>query len=151
MISAWFTGAPHRLAECKKFHCKSEEEKHSFLFENNLCYKWFSPNHQVRNCKESWKPTNSHGGEKQSSSSGLRGAWKSTNHSEEIHSSFGQNDSQLTEQKQNVNIKCTDICENDHVQGKSCAKIVLVRVYVNNSPENYVHCYATVDEQSNRC
>ncbi|XP_060604533.1 uncharacterized protein LOC132757303 [Ruditapes philippinarum] len=128
-------GAPHRLSECKRFQCKSEEEKRSFLSENKLCYKCYSPSHQARNCKESWKPTNSYGGEKQSSTYGLRDTWKSTNHREEKDSSFGQNDSLLTEQKQNVNIKCTEICKNDHVQGKSCAKIILVRIYVKNSPD----------------
>jgi hypothetical protein len=57
---------------------------------------------------------------------------------------------QSTEVKQKVDSKCTEIC-GENIVGKSCAKIMLVHVYTKDNPDHYVQCYATIDEQSNRC
>ncbi|XP_053381698.1 uncharacterized protein LOC128549197 [Mercenaria mercenaria] len=116
----------------KKNKCKSEEERQKFLFENKLCYRCYSGDHQARDCKVSQKKTEQHGGERQ-------------------RSSAGRNDRlQSTDQKQKVDNKCAEIC-GDNIVGKSCAKIMLVYIYTKDNPDNYVQCYATVDEQSNRC
>lgn len=43
---------------------------------------------------------------------------------------------------------CTDICLSG--VGKSCAEIVLVKVFMEDKPDKVLTCYAILDEQSNR-
>ena len=45
--------------------------------------------------------------------------------------------------------KCTQIC-GSKFSGKSCAKIVLVKVYHKYSPHKSLNAYAIIDDQSNR-
>ena len=45
--------------------------------------------------------------------------------------------------------KCTQIC-GDTFEGKSCAKIVLVKVYHKDDPQHFIKTYAMLDDQSNR-
>lgn len=49
-----------------------------------------------------------------------------------------------------VDSKCTQICRDVHCTSKSCSKIVLVKVYCEESPENAKKLYAIIDDQSNR-
>lgn len=49
-----------------------------------------------------------------------------------------------------VDSKCTQICRDIHCTSKSCSKIVLVKVYCEESPENAKKLYAIIDDQSNR-
>ncbi|XP_062603305.1 uncharacterized protein LOC134265079 [Saccostrea cucullata] len=44
---------------------------------------------------------------------------------------------------------CTEVC-GPGFSGKSCGKAVLVRVYSADTPQNYYHTYALIDDQSNR-
>ena len=48
--------------------------------------------------------------------------------------------------------KCTEVCGKEATQsfGKSCAKLVLVKVYQNSRPDQFLKTYAILDEQSNR-
>ena len=48
--------------------------------------------------------------------------------------------------------KCTEICGTEAKLnfGKSCAKMVLVKVYQNDKPDQFLKTYAILDEQSNR-
>ena len=45
--------------------------------------------------------------------------------------------------------KCTQICGGTF-EGKSCAKIVLVKVYHKDDPQHFIKTYAMLDDQSNR-
>lgn len=49
-----------------------------------------------------------------------------------------------------VDSKCTQICRDVRCTSKSCSKIVLVKVYSEESPENAKKLYAIIDDQSNR-
>lgn len=48
-----------------------------------------------------------------------------------------------------IRTKCTQICR-DRFSGKSCAKVILVRVFPDGQPEKSVNVYAMLDDQSNR-
>ena len=48
-----------------------------------------------------------------------------------------------------VNSKCTSICGNEF-RGRSCAKIVMVKIYHSDTPEKAVKVYAMLDEHCNR-
>ena len=48
-----------------------------------------------------------------------------------------------------ISAKCTEIC-GDNFSGRSCGKIVLVKIYPNGEPELAQTMYALVDDQSNR-
>jgi hypothetical protein len=47
-------------------------------------------------------------------------------------------------------VKCTQICGNSKVSGKSCAKIVLVDIFSQSDCSKKVRTYAILDDQSNR-
>ena len=49
-----------------------------------------------------------------------------------------------------VTSTCTQICGNKQYSGKSCAKMVLVKVLQSSRPEYAFKAYAILDEQSNR-
>ena len=48
--------------------------------------------------------------------------------------------------------KCTELCGKAAYQnfGKSCAKLVLVKVYQKSRPDQFLNTYAILDVQSNR-
>ena len=55
--------------------------------------------------------------------------------------------------KRSVTSKCTHVCGNkQHVEGKSCVKLVLVNIYqsTGNRPDHMLKVYAILDEQSDR-
>ena len=45
--------------------------------------------------------------------------------------------------------RCTQIC-GDMFEGKPCAKLILVKVYYKEEPQNFTKTYAMLDDQSNR-
>ena len=55
---------------------------------------------------------------------------------------------QESESKTIVNNKCSQIC-GVIPGGKSCSKTVLVKVYTQENPDNFVKTYALIDDQSN--
>lgn len=127
------SGAPHSLGDCKVFKSKSENDKKSFLREHRLCYRCYSSDHQVRDCKSPVKKFSQNGGEQ------VRGEGSQMNTKQQKH-----------DVKQSVDNKCTRLC-GDESSLKSCAKIVLVNIYSKDEPDNVIQCYAMVDDQSNRC
>lgn len=58
-------------------------------------------------------------------------------------------DSITTNSVSSVSACCLQIC-GKHFFGKSCAKMLLVRVYRQREKENAILMYALVDDQSNR-
>ena len=112
---------PHSLEDCRVFRSKTFDEKKKFISENKLCFRCLSEDHMIRECKIPAKKFDRKGGEKLNQ----------------------------VQKQESVESRCTELC-GEHVRGKSCAKIVLVHVYKKDKPDNYVSCYAIVDEQSNR-
>ena len=53
-------------------------------------------------------------------------------------------------EKVKVTSHCTDICDDLSYNGKSYAKIILVKVYPDNCPDMAILTYALIGEQSNR-
>ena len=49
-----------------------------------------------------------------------------------------------------VTSNCIEVCSDQQLCGKSCAKIVPVNVYSKNNPHEIVQIYAILDDQSNR-
>lgn len=65
----------------------------------------------------------------------------SQRHGGEEHSSRGT--------QREIRSNCTETCESSF-PGKSCAKVLLVRVYCSSPPDKSVLTYAFIDDQSNR-
>ena len=78
----------------------------------------------------------------------------STSHITLMHNSsrFGGEVQHGGEGKQStpVNSRCTEICGTGVTNPKSCAKVLLAKVYCNNNPDNIVQCYVIIDDQSNK-
>ena len=131
----------HTLNDCRVFMNKSLEEKRKCLKDSNLCFKCCkSVNHIARNCKnkifcsicdKGTHVTAMHNNSKVPDQSGQRG--------EELFQKV-------------VASKCTEVCGKEANQnfGKSCAKLVMVKVYQKSRPDQFLKTYAILDEQSNR-
>ena len=54
---------------------------------------------------------------------------------------------------QNTSVKvvseCTSVCGDTKFPGKSCAKIILVRIYTKDHIDLAIKAYAVIDDQSN--
>ena len=146
----------HSLNDCRAFRHMAISERRNMLKQHGICFKCCAGKHIFRDCNQQVScteckstdhttamhifknrdtNTNSytgHGGEKTSSSVVKNVTTSITN----------------TEGNQNVNSKCTQICQNAF-GGKSCAKIVLVNVWHALSDKPPVRVYAIIDEQSN--
>ena len=57
---------------------------------------------------------------------------------------------QSTDLKTPIVVNCTEVCGNTTFPGKSCAKIVPVKVYHKDKPEKAVLTYAVLDDQANQ-
>ena len=131
----------HTLNDCRVFMNKSFDEKRKCLKDNHLCFKCcMSVTHIARNCRnriscnicgKDTHVTAMHINSKLPDQSGQGG--------------------EETFQKV-VASKCTEICGTEAKLnfGKSCAKMVLVKVYQNDKPDQFLKTYAILDEQSNR-
>ncbi|CAG2217210.1 unnamed protein product [Mytilus edulis] len=82
----------------------------------------------------------------------------SESHASAIHLGFIEHKSRVNhgEEKNNQNIpeqdavtKCTQICK-QQFSGKSCAKIVQVKIHKSDSPNKTLTSYAILDDQSNK-
>lgn len=131
----------HSLNDCRTFKSKSLEERKAFLKNNNLCFRCcMSTAHIARNC-DKWIKCNDCGSSRHATAMHIqKGA---SNETQSLHG--GEETS-----KKSVTSKCTQVCGKIHRGGKSCAKLVLVKVYQANKPECAIKTYAILDEQSNR-
>jgi hypothetical protein len=127
----------HSLNDCKVFRNKPIGERKQFLKEKGLCFKCCGTlRHLAKDCRVQ---TVTCGICKKSHPTGL--------HVEE-HGGESR-ESQQTEAN-NVTVQCTQLCVTGASGGRSCAKIVLVKVYPKGQPHLFRTMYAIVDDQSNR-
>ncbi|XP_063404523.1 uncharacterized protein LOC134687988 [Mytilus trossulus] len=134
----------HSLNNCRGFRQKSINDRRKILRENNICYKCCeSTTHISRDCKESVTCKDC-GSNRHSSAMHIDRYDKTTREIESVSSHGGEE--QLI---QTVETKCTAIC-GEGFSGKSCSKVVLVKVYKKDEPEKYINLYALMDDQSNR-
>ena len=138
--------ADHSLNVCRSFRAKPLQERKDILRENGFCYKCCTSKHLSRNCKATIKCE-------------LCG---NSRHTTAMHPDSDQehNSSAATgftvdggekkiSTKSAVDSKCTQLC-GQTFSGRSCAKVVPVRVYPSGKKEHSIQMYAIVDEQSNR-
>ncbi|XP_068238309.1 uncharacterized protein [Palaemon carinicauda] len=137
----------HLLNECRGFRMKSIEERKKLLKENNVCYKCCeSTTHISRNCnaKISCKEC---GSKQHATALHITGGKLSKDIPQAAH---GGEHAEMAETKTtSINSSCTEICK-DYYGGKSCAKILPVKVFHKDSPDKVVRMYAIIDDQSNR-
>ena len=148
----------HSLNNCRAFRQKSIDERKKWLKEKGYCFRCCdSVEHKSKDCKAEIKCS----------------SCQSTRHSSALHidrpieglpvshpslplQTNLQSGSPLQSQggekpisREQVVSKCTQIC-GDTFEGKSCAKIVLVKVYHKDNPRHFIKTYAMLDDQSNR-
>lgn len=138
----------HKLSDCKVFRAKPFQERKDFLKHKDFCYKCCTSRHLAMNCTESPHCE----------------IYDSTRHATGMHNEnfdrhLGSNQTSSKVAADNTSSngishktlatsKCTQIC-NGEFHGKSCAKIVLVKVYPSVQPQNAIKLYAVLDDQSN--
>ena len=127
----------HHVNDCRGFKSKSLEERRKILKENGLCFRCCEGNtHKSRECKAKIRCS----------------VCRSERHSSAMHEDRAiQYHSGETKKdgSNDITSKCTQVC-GQRFGGKSCAKIVLVKVYQHGNPDNHIVTYAILDDQSNR-
>ncbi|XP_061170284.1 uncharacterized protein LOC133179579 [Saccostrea echinata] len=134
-------GSRHTINQCKAFKHKNLQERKKILRDHNFCLRCCdTSDHFAKNCHAKIECD----------------LCKSTTHSSALHvenHNYQNEDANNSERKHGeevVRARCTDICGVPNFTGKSCARIVPVRIYPHNQPENAVLSYAMLDDQSNR-
>ena len=133
--------ANHALTDCRVFMNKSLDEKKKFLKDGKLCFKCCaSVTHKAGNCKSKLL----------CSICGKDTHVTAMHDKSKVPDQSGQGGEETFHKV--VASKCTDVCGKAANQnfGKSCAKLVLVKVYQNSRPDQFLKTYAILDEQSNR-
>lgn len=145
-------GSNHSLNDCRAFLSKSIQDRKRILRQNRICFRCCNSNsHISRDCHETVKCRYC---EKTDHATALhvhkdrnQRNVGSTKHGGEPSNDSGQGQDKGPEKT--VNAKCTQICH-DRFGGKSCAKIVLVNVFLRDEPHRKLQVYALLDDQSNR-
>ena len=140
-------GTNHSLNDCRSFKSKRFDDRKKFVRDNGFCFKCCeSSDHKSRDCKSLQRcadcgsdrhPTALHFSQPDSHKSAVS--------PQAPHSHGGEHRTS----HDFVANKCTQICGPDFL-GKSCAKMVLVKVYHETQPSRSVKAYAIIDDQSNR-
>ncbi|XP_069140928.1 uncharacterized protein [Argopecten irradians] len=130
--------AGHSLSDCRAFKAKDISERLQLLRENGRCFRCCESKHRRQNCKETVKC-------ELCDSKHHCTAMHDANHQRQQRSD--DNGGELN--KPHVDAKCTEICGKTF-SGKSCAKIVQVKVRHKKSTHSPVRVYAILDEQSNK-
>lgn len=130
--------AGHDIAECHSFIKKTVGEREQWIFEEGLCFRCLSPNHEAYKCKENVR----------CSICGSRRHPNLLHWDSEERKEKGKEKEKSKEGVDNANPKCTSIC-NGNPGGLSCGKTVLVDVYSEEHPDDIHRVYAIVDDQSN--
>ena len=131
----------HSLNKCRAFRQMPIQERRDFLREHLLCYRCCESKHLSRNCKAVIKCD----------------ICGSPRHPTAMHQPFiskpEQSDGGETVPtyeavpKSEIENKCTELCGRG-ISGRSCAKIVLARVYPSGNRNNAMQVYAVIDDQS---
>lgn len=119
----------HSLEECIAFRAKTFEEKNEWIWNNRLCYRCFSGDHQAHSCKRQVK-------------CGICG---DSRHPTLLHKERPRTYARSNE---TVNAQCTEVCSASS-GGTSCSKILLVGVFLKDRSDLVRRVYAIIDEQSN--
>lgn len=144
-------GTRHALNDCKAFKSKPIFERRKFLKQKRICFRCCSSvKHVLRDCKNFIKckdcgstshPTGMH----------IKRQVESSSSSQEKHGGEDQahaSNVASSNESQEVTTKRTQVA-GKHFAGKSCAKIVLVKLYLENEPHRKLKTYAIIDDQSN--
>ncbi|XP_069122241.1 uncharacterized protein [Argopecten irradians] len=130
----------HSLNDCKAFQKKPIEERKKFMKTKGICFRCCAVNsHIAKDCTES---------------SVTCQKCQSKRHCTALHCTEAMSASISTTAAKptsstEVHTNCTTVnCE--EFSGRSCAKIVLIKVYHRTSPEDSKYFYAIVDDQSNK-
>lgn len=130
----------HTLNDCRAFMNKSIDERKKILKDNKLCFKCCMFNHVARDCRKNL----------------YCNICGKNNHVTAMHITGKEPDQSRQGGEETlpkvIASKCTEVCGNENFQnfGKSCAKLVLVKVYQNSKPDQFLKTYAILDDQSNR-
>ena len=126
----------HPLTECKGFRAKPIWDRRNILKKNGGCFRCCHLGHMRSDCKAS-----------------VSCDCGSKEHPTALHVNDGKNVNPCDEKQEKpsdpVTTKCTQICGGTRT-GKSCAKVLLVKVFTEENPANAVKAYAIIDDQSNR-
>lgn len=129
----------HPLNKCRTFRSKSIQERMKFLREKRICFRCCaSTTHIKKDCKEKVSC-------KECNSSSHPTALHIDTPSVTLHTAASTHSG---EGPVDITSKCTQIC--GRFQGKSCAKILLADVHLQDHPDNRVRAYIMLDDQSNR-
>ncbi|XP_069140958.1 uncharacterized protein [Argopecten irradians] len=135
----------HSLEDCREFLRRTLSDRRQFLKDKSICYKCCSSDKHIRKdcnvqvkCSECGSRKHITALHQPQNNSERKDV--SDHKAKQLHGGEGQDD---------VNSKCTAVC-GEGFHGRSCAKVVLVRVYSENEPERAVSAYALLDDQSNR-
>ena len=137
-------GSKHTINQCNAFRGKSFHDRREILKSKNVCYRCCeTTSHFAKKCEAKIQCN----------------VCKSDRHCTALHIS-----QESTKPKQDlpsaqihgeevtgtilVKAKCTEVC--GKFRGKSCARIVPVRVYKKGQSDNFVDCFAMLDDQSNK-
>ena len=131
-------GTNHKLNNCRAFRQTPISERLDFIKKYGLCFKCCGPTKHMRSqCKENIKCS----------------ICASCDHPAALHVDREAKPSKKHEGEkleENINTVCTKICNTATNTSKSCAKIVLAKVYHSNQPEYSKNIYCIIDDQSNR-
>lgn len=145
----------HSLNHCKTVRAKPIQVRRKFLSDYKICYGCCnSDKHMKRDCQERAKCDNC-GSEDHPSALYVTSKYTKEKQGEDTDSSLlasqrhggEEHSSRGTQREKRTN--CTEIYESSSFPGKSCAKLLLVRVYCSSHPDKSVLTYALIDDQSN--
>ncbi|XP_065944078.1 uncharacterized protein [Magallana gigas] len=148
--------ANHSLNHCRSFRAKSLQERKDLLREMDFCYKCCESKHLSRNCTATIKcelcGSSRHATalhiEQRNSEPKAAGRWDKEHFQANNNPRFADG-GEKTGRKTEVSNKCTELCGTTF-SGRSCAKVLPVRVYPSFNSEQAIKVYAVIDEQSNR-
>lgn len=113
----------HSLINCKKFLDLDYDTRKGFVFKNRICFNCgTSDTHTARSCKAE-EPKCDKCGER---------------HLTMLHHQ---------EKEDKSSVKCTQVCE-ENKNPRSCARIVLAKIFHHSNPEKEVLTYGVLDDQS---
>ncbi|XP_062587767.1 uncharacterized protein LOC134249430 [Saccostrea cucullata] len=136
--------ADHSLQDCKGFLKLSMTERKKFLRDRNLCFKCCeSTNHRAKDCNVPVK-CRVCSSDKHSTALHVGVTHRTQSNPEPLVSEAAE----LHGGEPQTSL-CTEVC-GPGFSGKSCGKAEPVRVYSADTPQNYYHTYALIDDQSNR-
>ena len=136
-------GTNHPLTQCKVFKAKPREEKLKLLKEHGMCFRCCDSNsHMATTCNEKIKCEEC-GSTRHISAMHIDGYIPKHIQDSKPNRNIGGEGETFNKELQNSSItsKCTQVCGKTF-NGKSCAKIILVKVYPNGKPEQAIRTYA---------